>query len=194
MYVIVTSNLKLLECIKRNNGDILVTPKGINLHHYSAEIAGITSNKKLAVLAMIDGAKVYETQGMYGVSAIGAGEKGDIVDMLIEGLLESLNVSRKYRGYEYIKYMIKSNVKDDTYCLKKPDIEIYTDCAKKFGASNNAIALMVARSIKEGYEKDPFKFETMFHDTYLDNIEEAIKAKNFISVMANKIRKLIPND
>ena len=191
MYIIVTSNLKLLECIKRSNGDILVAPGRINLHHYNAETAALTSNKKLAFLALIDGAKVYETQGMYKVSAICETKHADTVDMLIDGLLESLDISRKYDGYKYIKYMIKASVKDYTYCLKRYNIEWYADCAKKFNVCKNAVVVSIARSIKEGYTNDSFKFKTLFYDTPFDNSDEAIKANNFVEVMASKIRNLI---
>ena len=194
MYLIVTSNSKLLECIKNNNGDILEPPIGINLRRYNKESAAMTSNKKLAFLALIDGAKVFETQEMYGVSSIAGTKQEATTDMLIDGLLESLNISRKYRGYAYIKYMLKCNINDDTYCLKHAKIEVYTDCAKKFNVSNKTIAMLISKSIMEGYRKDPLKFEAMFYNTQMNTSKDIVNAKNFIIVMSTKIRMLILND
>lgn len=193
MYVIVTSNLKLLECIKRNHGDVLVTPQKINLKKYNKEIAAITTSKKLAILAIIEGSKVYETEAMCGVIAIGNSNK-DTIDMLIDELMEAIDMPKKHKGYEYIKYMIKCNVINDEYCLKTMTKEVYPECAKKFNVGVSTIAKHAQQIIKDSYNSDPLKYEALYYRNHCISLDEAPRVNNFVVIMANKIRPLIPRN
>ena len=67
MYIIVTTNVKLLVYIKKLNGILLMPPHKINQERYNGEAMAMVTDKHLAMVALVDGAKVYETNTMPGL-------------------------------------------------------------------------------------------------------------------------------
>jgi len=192
MYVISTTNLKLLVCLKRYNCDFLMTPQNINRERYKNEAVAITSNRGLAMLALVDGAKVYETVTMSSLIPDDCSNE-ELLDKIIDEFLEVLGIRKNFNGYEYLKYIITCNVKDDEYCLKAMSKEVYPECAKAFGVSPVTVARTTNDLIKKSYGRKPEMYSALYAKDHPDKINAAPKANNFVVVMANKIRALMPN-
>lgn len=192
MYAIVTNNVKLVVYLKKINANFFHEVQQINRERYPDEAIATTTDKNIAIIALVQGAKVYETITMSSIIPMCSSEE-ELLDKIIDNFFEALGIRKISKGYEYLKHMLKCNVKDDDYCLKPMTTEVYPECAKNFNVSATTVAKYANQIIKNSYNRNALKYEVLYYGNHLESLVEAPKVNNFVVVIANKIRKLIPN-
>lgn len=169
-----------------------MTPQHINQKRYEGEAVAITTNRNLALLALVDGAKVHETVTMCPLVPTECSYE-ELIDRIIDDFLETIGIRRIYKGYDYLKYIIKCNIKDDNYCLKAMNKEVYPECAQFFGVSPVTVARITNDLIKKSYSRKPEMYAALYEKSYADVYNSAPKMNSFMVHIANKIRNLLPN-
>ena len=193
MYAIITDNVKLVVYLKKINATFYEKLQQINSKRYKNEVLVTTIDKNIALLALIQGARVYETTTMAGLIPF-CRSREELLDKVIDNFFEALGIRKTDKGYEYLKYMLKCNIKDDNYCLKPMTTQVYPECAKKFGVSTTTVAKYSNQIIKKSYEKNSLKYDILYYKSHSEPLKEAPKVNNFVVVMANKIQSLTFNN
>lgn len=192
MYTILTSNVKLVIYLKKINATFFEEVQQINGKRYGKGSLAMTTDKNIAMIALVEGSKVYETSRMVGLIPI-CYSKNELIDAIIDEFFEALSIRKTSKGYEYLKYMLKCNINDDCYCLKSMTTEVYPECAKHFNVSASTIAKYSNLIIRNSYNRNSLKYDVLYFTNRPTPLKEAPKVNNFVVVMANKIRSLLPN-
>jgi len=190
MYAILTDNVELILYLKKSNATFFEAIQQIDHERYNEAVLVTTMDKRIAIIALVEGSKVYETITMNSLIPL-CSSKEKLVDRIIDNFLEALGIRKTSKGYEYLKYMLKCNVEDDNYCLKPMTSEVYPECAKKFNVSPATVARYSNILIKNSYNRNPLRYNVLYYGTHMESSQETPKVRNFVVFMANKIRKLI---
>ncbi len=190
MYIILTNNGNLKNYINKLGTVQYMIPNSINAARYNNEGLVTTTNRGIAVIALVDGAKVYETITMQGLFSKYETEK-ELADKLIDELLEALSIRKNAKGYDLLKYMLIKYVKDDSYCMNQVCDTVYPECAKEFRISPATVAKNAKDLIKYSYGRNALKYEVLFEHTGIAPLKEAPKPSAFLPVIGGKIRDLI---
>ncbi len=192
MYIIIINNGKLKNYVGKLGTTAFMIPNSISKVRYNDEALVTTVNRGIAIIALVDGAKVYETVTMQGLFPEYK-SKEVLMDKIIDELFEALGIRKNAKGYDLLKYMLKKYVKDDTYCMNRVCDVVYPECAKEFRISPATVAKNAKDLIKYSYERNALKYEVLFANTGIAPLKEAPRPSEFLPVIGGKIRELIPN-
>ncbi|MBR6688863.1 MAG: hypothetical protein IKL68_02475 [Clostridia bacterium] len=190
MYIILTNNGNLENYVGKLGTTAFTIPNSINVSRYNNEGLVTTTNRGIAVIALVDGAKVYETITMQGLFPEYESRE-ELINKVIDEFFEALGIRKNARGYDLLKYMLIKYVKDDSYCMNQVCDVVYPECAKEFAVSPATVAKNAKDLIKYSYERNAMKYEVLFAHTGIAPLTEAPKPSAFLPVIGGKIRALI---
>ena len=187
MYIIITNEGNLKNYVSKLGTTAFMIPNSINTERYNNEGLVITTNRGIAIIALVDGAKVYETITMQGMFPEYK-NKEVLMNKVID---EFLGIRKNAKGYDLLKYMLIKYVKDDSYCMNQVCDTVYPECAKEFCISPATVAKNAKDLIKYSYERNALKYEVLFAHTGIAPLKEAPRPSEFLPVIGGKIRDLI---
>ncbi|MBR6613928.1 MAG: hypothetical protein IKK84_04085 [Clostridia bacterium] len=190
MYIILTNNGNLENYVEKLGTTAFMIPNSISKERYNNEALVTTANRGIAIIALVDGARVYETITMMGLFPE-YNSQAVLVNKVIDELFEALGIRKNMKGYELLKYMLKKYVEDDNYCMNQVCDVVYPECAKEFAVSPATVAKNAKDLIKYSYERNAMKYEVLFAHTGIAPLTEAPKPSAFLPVIGGKIRALI---
>ncbi len=190
MYILLINNGRIKDYIGKLGTTAFMIPNSINATRYNNEGLVTTVNRGIAIIALIDGAKVYETVTMQGLFPEYK-SKEVLTDKIIDGFFEAVGIRKNAKGYDLLKYMLKKYVQDDTYCMNQVCDVVYPECAKEFGISPATVAKNAKDLIKYSYERNALKYEVLFAHTGIAPLKETPRPSEFLPVIGGKIRDLI---
>ncbi len=190
MYIILTNNGNLKNYVNKLGTVAFMIPNSINATRYNNEGLVTSINRGIAIIALVDGAKVYETVTMQGLFPKYE-TREEFVDKLIDELFEALSMRKNAKGYDYLKYMLKQYVEDEDSYLKFVCSEVYPECADVFHVSANTVSKNTKDLIKYSYERNAMKYEVLFAHTGIAPLKDAPRPSEFLPVIGGKIRNLI---
>ena len=190
MYIILINNDRINDYTDKLGNTSFMIPNCINTTRYNNEGLVTTANRGIAIIALVDGAKVYETVTMQGLFPE-CKNKEVLTDKIIDDFFETIGIRKNMKGYDLLKYMLKKYVKDDTYCMNQVCDVVYPECAKEFCISPATVAKNAKDLIKYSYERNALKYEVLFEHTGIAPLKEAPRPSEFLPVIGGKIRDLI---
>lgn len=190
MYIILTNNGNLKNYVNKLGAVQYMIPNSINAARYNNEGLVTTTNRGIAIIALVDGAKVYETFTMQGLFTEYESREV-LMNKVIDEFFEALGIRKNARGYDLLKYMLIKYVKDDSYCMNQVCDTVYPECAKEFRISPATVAKNAKDLIKYSYERNALKYEVLFEHTGIAPLKEAPKPSAFLPVIGGRIRNLV---
>ncbi len=192
MYIILINNGRFKDYTGKLGTIPFMIPNSISKVRYNNEGLVTTVNRGIAIIALVEGAKVYETVTMQGLFPE-CKNKEVFMNKIIDDFFEAIGIRKNAKGYDLLKYMLKKYVEDDNYCMNQVCDVVYPECAKEFRISPATVAKNTKDLIKYSYERNALKYEVLFAHTGIAPLKEAPRPSEFLPVIGGKIRELIPN-
>lgn len=191
MYILLINSEDVKDYVGKLGTTKFMVPNSISKARYGGERLVTTASRQIAIIALVNGAKVYETLTMQGMLPEYK-NKEELINKLIDEFFEAIGIRMNARGYDCLKYMVTKYVVDANYCLNPICDVVYPECAREFGISPGTVSKNTKELIKYSYERNALKYELLFKGTGLHPLKEAPKPSEFLPVIGGKIRELIP--
>ena len=191
MYILLINANDVKDYVAKLGATKFMVPNSISKTRYGGERLVTATSRQIAIVALVNGAKVYETLTMQGLFPEYK-KKEEVISKIIDEFFEAIGIRKNVKGYECLKYMLTRYVEDDLYCVKSICDEVYPECANKFGVTSGTISKNVKDLLKYSYERNALKYEVLFAHTGVEPLKEAPKPREFLAVIGTKIRDLVP--
>lgn len=190
MYILLINNNEVKDYVGKLGTMQYMIPNSISQIRYKDERLVTTANRQVAIIALVNGAKVYETITMQGLFPEYS-SKEKFISKLIDEFFEAIGIRKNMRGYDLLKYMLTQYVVDESYYTYHVCDVVYPECANRFCISSGTVAKNTNDVIKYSYERNALKYELLFRNTGLNPLKEAPRPSEFLPVIGGKIRQLI---
>ena len=188
-YVIITQNMNLIKC-SVSPESLLHSEAGVKSEKkLKTDVVISTSDEKFALLALMEGATVYESCTK-GSLIPKCKTKSELLERLAENFLEVLEIDKTEKGYEYLKYMIKRHAEDLDYNSEYMITVVYPECAKFFGVSPKTVSKHANLTLRNSFEQNTLRHIALYGEMTGRNVNEAPRVGWFLVCAGQKIRDI----